>query len=142
MRTPTGSGRTRGTHLLSSADEEIGQDAMNKRGDEGRLLPIKRRGRDMSENQENAKKGWTLTLCQTQRGCQRKLKESERARGTHSLLSAQVRKPRESKKVRGTHELSSAEGTSEDTKRKRESEWHSRTVEHSGKDKSGHQKKI
>jgi len=80
----------------------------------------------MSENQEKAKKQGTLTLCQAQReGQVRKLKETERARGTYSLLSAEggtSQKTKRNQESEGYSRAVKRRGISEDTKRKRESE--------------------
>ena len=78
VRIPRGSERTRGTHLLSSADEGTCQNTMNKRGCEGRLLPIKRRGE----------------------GHVRNPRESEKAKDTHSLSSAEGRSNQKTERER------------------------------------------
>jgi len=107
-----------------------------------------------------------LTLCRAHReGRVRTLKETECARGTHELSSAQggssqdternraheghsqtvertgreVRTLKETEQVRGTHGLSSAQGgSSQDTERNQACEGHSQTVERIGRVKSGH----
>src|SRR6267142_1062820 len=64
-----------------------------------------------------------LTNCRAHReGQVRTLKETEHARGTHSLSSAQG-------------------GSSQDTERNRACEGHSLSIERTGTVKSGHQKK-
>jgi hypothetical protein len=94
---------------------------MRKREREGYSLPVERRRRDMSAHEENARgEGDSLPVERTWRHV-RTPRQSERARGTHSLLGAegQVRAPRESESAGETHSLSSADrGASQDTKRK------------------------
>jgi hypothetical protein len=83
---------------------------------------FKHRGRNKSGLQKKKKIGrGTLTDCRAQR-------------------EGQVRTPRESEKARGAHRLSSAEAEAcQNTKGRRESERHSQTGAHNGRDKSGQQ---
>jgi hypothetical protein len=70
------------------------------------------------------------------------MKETERARGAHELSrEGQVKTPKETEGARATHILSSAEErTSQE--RKKQSEGHSPPVERRVQDKSGHRKKT
>ena len=98
----------KGTHSLSSTEDGISQDTKRKKEENRLSLSIK--GRDKLGHQEKVRKQRILTSCQTQR-------------------EGQVRTLRESKHMRGTYQLwSIEEGTSQNTKRKQESNgWEHRT---------------
>jgi hypothetical protein len=106
---------------------------------------VKHRRGDESGHQKNSSGRGTLTSCRAQsEGQIRKPKETEWARGTHSLstIEAQVRTAKETERARGTHPLSNAEGGISQGTGNRVDESHSQSVEHRGRESSGHQKEL
>ena len=126
------------------------------------------KGRDKSGHGKNPTDRGPLTSWRPQReGQVRTRKEFDRPRPTHRLETAQggtsqdtknptdrgplthwrphregqVRTRKESDRQRPTHVLETAQGgTSQETQRIRPTEAHSQTVDHTGRDKSGHAK--
>ena len=145
VRTQKESDRARGTHILETASGGTSQETEIIRPSEGHSLPGDSIGWDKSGHGMNEIQRGTLTFWrQRQEGQVRTRKESDRARGTHTLKTAsggtsQTRK--EWDRARGTHTLGTASrGTSQDRERIRPSEGHSRTGHGIGMDKSGHRK--
>ena len=104
------------------------------------------RGEGKSEHQEKRSELGALTFYRTTRreGLVKVLKESERARGTHKLLSTErgtSQDTEESEEVRVTHTLESGGGvTGQGTKRRRGIEGHSQAGVRISKDNSGYRK--
>src|SRR6267142_2058357 len=120
VRTQKQSNRARGTHFLESADGRTSQDTETIRPSEGHSPPGERRGTDKSGHGNNPTERGALTSWRAQTdGKVRTRKESDRARGTHQLESAD-------------------RWTSQDTERIRPSKGHSQTGERRQPDKSGH----
>jgi hypothetical protein len=118
----------RGTHILSTVKGGSTEDTKRKKVSEGHSHPVDRRGRDKSGHQEKVKERGAFTNCQPQR---------ERL--------GQVRTRKRRRRVRGTNELLTMDGrSSQDAKRKRESEEHSHSlpVDGRGQDKSGHRSNV
>src|SRR6266850_978011 len=90
VRTLKESDRARGTHILSRAEGGSRQDTERIRPREGHSHSVERRGRVSSGERNNPTARGALTACRAQReGLVRTLKESDRARGTHRLSSAE-----------------------------------------------------
>src|SRR6267142_726512 len=124
VRTWKESDRARGTHQLESADRQTSQDTERIRPSEGHSHPGERRWTDKSGHGKNLTERGALTNWRAQ-------------------TDGQVRTRKESDRARGTHRLESADGqTSQDTERIRPSEGHSQTGEHRWTDKSGHRKNL
>ena len=105
------------------------------------------RGRDKSGHGKKATKQGELTNWRQQReGQVRTWKESNQARGTHSLETAEggTSQDMERKQPSKGHSLpETAEGgTSQDMERKQPSKGHSHPGDSRGRDKSGHGKKV
>src|SRR6266850_2096719 len=120
VRTRKESKRVRGTHFLESADGRTSQDMEGIRASKGHSRPGKHRRMDKSGHGRNTSKRGALTYWRVQ-------------------TDGQVRTRKESEQARGTHFLESADGwTSQDMEGIRASEGHSRTGERRQTDKSGH----
>jgi len=105
------------------------------------------RGRGKSMHRKKATKQEALTSWRRKRKRQvRTLKESDQARGTYFLETAEggtSQHMKESDQARTTHILETPEGgTSQGTERKPPSERHSHPRDGRGRDKSGHWKKA
>jgi hypothetical protein len=101
--------RANGTHSLESADRETSQNGKRKRVSDRYSLPGERRQKNKSEWQMKKNKRRALTLWGTEEQV-RMANETERATGTHSLENADG-------------------GTSQNGKRNRASNGHSRPGE-------------
>ena len=125
VRTSRESESASGTHSLTSTAGGTGQDIKRKRRSEGYSPPFENRARQVRTPRESKSNRRTLTLCRGQR-------------------EGLVWTTRDSKRARDTHSLSRTGGriSQEGTKRKQESEGHSRTMRHGGRDKSGRQEKA
>src|SRR6266850_2131499 len=124
VRTWKESDQARGTHRLESADGQTSQDTERIRPSKGHSQTGERRWMDKSGHGKNPTERGALTPWRAQ-------------------TDRQVRTWKESNRARGTHKLESADGqTSQDTERIRPSEGHSRPGERRWTDKSGHGKNL
>jgi hypothetical protein len=146
--TTTESQQARGTHSLSSAKRGTGQDSERNtakrelgssappsplrepldclylRISSGHLLSVERRAKGWSGQRRKVRKQGALTFCRAQReGLVRTAKETQQARGTHCLSSAE-------------------RGTGQDSERNAAIERHSLPVERRARDWPGRQKKY
>jgi hypothetical protein len=116
-----------------------------KPASEGGSRAVEGGRKDKSGQRKKVRERGELTLCRPTRVKQVRAAKNARGRGAHALSSATREISKGSKKsqqVRSTHQLLSAEGeTCYDSKENPESEGHSHTVEHRGRDKSGQQKR-
>jgi len=123
VRTQKQTEKARGTHILESAEGETSQDTETNRASKGHSPTGECRGRDKSGHRNKLSKQGALTFWRVQR-------------------ERQVRTQKQTEQARGTHILESAEGeTSQDTETNRASKGHSPTGECRGRDKSGHRNK-
>ena len=115
--------RERHTHCLETAEGEICQDTERNRQSKAHSPTGGGRGRDLSEHGKDQTEQGALTPWRRQReGFVRTRKETDRARGTHRLETAE-------------------RGTCQDTERNRPSKGHSLSGDGRGRDLSGHEKK-
>jgi hypothetical protein len=111
--------RAKGTHGLESAGEGTSQDNERKRANKGDSQTGDSRERDGSGHRTKGCEGGAPT-------------------NLGPRIEGQVMTPRESERARCTHGLESADGgTSQENKRHRTSEEYSHTKERAGRDKSG-----
>jgi len=117
----------RDTHILKSTDRQKGQDMERIQVSEGHSLPGEHRQTDKSRQGKNLTELGALTNWRAQMGRQfRRWKESNQARGTHQLESADRWTSQES----------------QDMERIQPSKGHSPTGECRQMDKSGHGKNL
>ena len=120
VRTRKECNRAKRTHSLETASGRTSQDTEKKGPSDGHSHSGNGIGRDKSGHGKNITERGRPTFWRRYRNAQvRTIKESDRARGTHELETA-------------------SRGTTQDRKRKRLSEGHSRTGHHIGRDMSGH----
>ena len=112
------------THVLETAQGGTSQDTERNRPSEVHSPTGDRTGRDKSGHEKKLTERCALTLWRPHREGQVKTrKETDRAMRTHVLETTQG-------------------GTSQDTERHRPSDAHSRPGDSTGRDKSGHGKKL
>ena len=112
------------THQLETAQGGTSQDTEINRPSDAHSPTGDRKGMDKSGQGKKPTEQCALTNWKPHRkGQVRTQKETDRAMRTHALETAQ-------------------EGTSQDTERNEPSDWHSPTGDRTGRDKSGHGKKL
>jgi hypothetical protein len=147
VRTGKGTYRSRGTHVLETAERGTCQDSERNRLSEGHSRSRDGRERDLSGHREKSTERVTRTFWRWQReGLVRTRKKPNQVRGTHNLETAEggTYKDTERNRLSEGHSPSGdgRERTGQDTDRNIPSEAYSRSGEHKEKVRSGARKEC
>jgi len=146
VRTWKGRDQARGTHTLETAEGGTSQDTERNRHSKEHSHPEDGRERDKSGyGKTAAEKGVLTSWIQQREGQVRTRKETDRARGTHFLETAEGGTSQDTERTRPrkwpSHPGDSRGRGKSRPQRKRLSAGHSQTGNSRGRDKSGHRKK-
>ena len=145
VRTRQQSDRAMGTHILETESGETGQNTETFQPSEGHSHTGRRHREGQVRTRKESDQARALTYWKPHREGEVRTWKNPTEQGALTSWRPdrgdQVKTKKETERARGTHTLEARSGeTSEDTQRNRPIEEHSPTGDHIGRDKSGHGK--